>query len=664
MEEMRKIELRNGGRMKFIYGKNDWNNFDRGQENCYLLTNGLGGYSSMTMVGSITRNDHALLMSCIHAPNHRYHMVTRTDETIQIGEKQYPISSQEYVTFTKNLTGYVNQQQFYYEDFPNWIYQTEGIEIKKTIVMSYGENTIGIRYQFDNRMEETAKLSILPQLQFVPKGESMPKGQCFETTKESVKSNGLELFYKTNAEVNIYETEYTEDLYYAHDARDGREAIGKVANNHSLSFTILPNQETECYLIYSTKPIALSFEQMFENEKKRLSALALQSQIADKIGLQLVKSADQFIVDRESTNGKSIMAGYPFFADWGRDTMISLVGCCISTRRFEEAKNIFRTFMKYCRKGLMPNMFPEGENEPWYNTVDASLLFIGAVYEYYLESGDGEFVREAYPTMEEIIEWYQKGTEFHIRMDQDGLLLAGSGLEQVTWMDVRFGEILPTPRHGKPVEINAYWYNDLKIMGIFARLQDKDGNWYDSLAEKVKQSFCNQFWNEKYNCLKDVISGGASDDQIRCNQIWAVSLPYTMLPPEQEKQVVDKVFEKLYTPYGLRTLNKEDNDFKPVYGGAHFNRDMAYHQGTVWTFPLGGYYLAYLKVNKDSAKAVNKVKEQLSVMEACMREGCIGQLAEIYDGETPTKSQGCFAQAWSVSEILRVYAKLEKVKKA
>lgn len=647
--------------MRFVYGKNDWANMDRGQENCYLLTNGLGGYSSMTLIGSNARNDHALLMACTLAPNHRYHMLTRMDEHLCYGDKKTELSSQEYVNYQKNKKGYINQQQFCFDTFPQWIYQVDGVEIKKSIVLKYGENTVGIRYQFENRMDEIVKFIMVPQLQFVPKGESLKQGQTFTTTKEYIESNGLKLYYKTNAEVEIYDTEITDDLYYAQDARDGRPAIGITANNHRLSLQILPHRIAVCDIIYSTSKIELTFDQIQRAEIERQTYLEECSGLKDKIGLQLVKSADAYIVDRESTKGKSIMAGYPFFADWGRDTMISMVGCCISTRRFEEAKNMFRTFMHYCNKGLMPNMFPEGGNDPLYNTVDASLLFIGAVYEYYQESGDTEFVKEAFETMEDILSWYRKGTDFHIKMDEDGLIMAGSGLEQVTWMDVRFDEILPTPRHGKPVEINAYWYNDLRIMGYFSRMLGKEGNEYEDLAAKVKVSFCEKFWNEKQGCLKDVVSGERADDQIRCNQIWAVSQPFTMLSREQEIKVVDKVFEKLYTPYGLRTLNKEDGDFKAKYGGSHFNRDMAYHQGTVWPFPMGGYYLAYLKVHDYSRDAAHKVKEQLQVMEACMREGCVGHIAEIYDGETPTISQGCFAQAWSVSEILRVYAKLEKL---
>ena len=239
-------------------------------------------------------------------------------------------------------------------------------------------------------------------------------------------------------------------------------------------------------------------------------------------------------------------------------------------------------------------------------------------------------------------------------MDEDGLISAGQDYDQVTWMDVRVGEILPTPRHGKPVEINAYWYNALCIMKEFKQFGSEDERDYGALAAKVRESF-GKFWNEEKGCLKDVLSGTDAENQIRCNQIWVVSLPFSVLPPEREKQVVDVVFRKLYTPYGLRTLDPEDGQFHPFYGGEQLERDLAYHQGTVWVFPLGGYYLAYLKVNNYSRESKIYVKGQLEIMEAAMREGCVGQLPEIYDGENPVSSKGCFAQAWSVGEILRVY---------
>jgi predicted glycogen debranching enzyme len=588
-------------------------------------------------------------------------MVTGIDEVLQLGERQVALSSQEYVGFTKNKTGYTYLQQFQFDQVPVWNYQVDGVEIRKTIVMRHGENTLGIRYEIDNRMDQEVFLTLTPQLQFVAKGENITKGQRFETMQHFIESNGHKLYFHTNAKIEIYNTEYVEDLYYAHDARDGREAVGKTANNHRLLHSVEGNKTEILELIYSMKPIKCSFEQLYLEEVNRQEILMKQSEIKDPTGQQLVRSADQFVVNRESTMGKTIVAGYPFFADWGRDTMIALVGCCISTKRFEEAKSMLRTFMQYCHQGLMPNMFPEGGNDPIYNTVDASLLYIAAVHEYYHSSNDLEFVKEAYPVIEEILRWYQRGTDYHIRMDEDGLMEAGGGYDQVTWMDVRFGDILPTPRHGKPVEINAYWYNALKVMEEFSDLLTMNGESYKVLADKVKESFNQKFWNEERGCLKDVLSGGKADEQIRCNQIWAVSLPYTMLPRDKELMVVNKVFERLYTPYGLRSLDIYDPDFKPSYGGSHFDRDMAYHQGTVWAFPLGGYYLAYLKVHDGSEKAVRKVREQLAAIEACMREGCVGQIAEIYDGSNPTKSQGCYAQAWSVSEILRVYAKLERL---
>lgn len=648
--------------MKFIYGKHDWKTMDKGQENSYLLTNGLGGYSSLSGIGSNTRNDHALLMACMVAPNHRYHMITRMEEQLSVCNKKYNISSQEFVNHTKNQTGYRYLNQFSFEDYPIWIYQVEGVEIKKQLVLVHRENSVVLQYEMTNYMDTEVILTVTPHMQFVSKGETLNSNQEFEIKDNVIKSNGLMLYCKTNGSLTEHGTKYEKDLYFGYDARDGREAIGVSAHNHSITISVSPGSDGVLNLIYSTEPMNEKKEisDYFSQEEERQKLLITQSGVKDELAKHLVKSADQFLVERDSTRGKTLMAGYPFFADWGRDTMISMIGCCIATRRFEEAKSIFYTFMHYEDKGLMPNMFPEGGHDPLYNTVDASLLFIGAVYEYYLVSNDLKFVKEAYPVMEDIIEWYQRGTDYHIKMDYDGLIMAGSGLEQVTWMDVRFGDILPTPRHGKPVEINAYWFNDLKIMGYFARLLKMPERSYEELSDLVRKSFQEKFWNEKEHCLKDLVSGEAADDQIRCNQIWAVSQPFSILDRESEIKVVNKVYETLYTPYGLRSLSKFDKDFKAHYGGSLFNRDMAYHQGTVWAFSLGAYYLAYLKVNDYGEKARIKVKEQLSVLEACMREGCIGQIAEIYDGDNPTVSQGCFAQAWSVSELLRVFVKLEQ----
>jgi predicted glycogen debranching enzyme len=263
--------------------------------------------------------------------------------------------------------------------------------------------------------------------------------------------------------------------------------------------------------------------------------------------------------------------------------------------------------------------------------------------------------------MEHIIACYRRGTHHSIRMDSDGLIQAGGGYDQVTWMDVCVNGILPTPRHGKPVEINAYWYNALRIMDALSTQLGYDRADYRELSETVRKSFVEKFYIPDKGYLKDVISGTAADEQIRCNQIWAVSMAFTMLDREQERSVVETVYRHLYTPCGLRTLSPEDPEYHPHYGGPQVQRDMAYHQGTTWVFPLGAYYLAYLKIHGNTQEAADYVREQLQPLEAMLRQGCLGQLPEIYDGDHPTEGKGCFAQAWSVGEMLRVFEVIEKI---
>ncbi len=661
--------------MRFLYGKQDWKTFERGEENCYLMTNGLGGFSSLSIIGSCSRNDQALLMTCTHSPNHRYNMIHRMEECLETGRGKVHLSSQDFQLHSKREEGYLYQTNFTFEDYPVWTYLVGGVEVTRTIVLRQGHNTLGISYRIKNRSKEKAVLTVRPHLQFVPKGERLSSKQLFTVENHKISSNGQSLTFRTNGCTKIVQPIFCDSLYYADDVADGKMTLGRSLVNHEILFTVEAGVEDAFEIIYSTEKlceetyfrgrdikVSLHVTDIIKETVAYRKALKEQAGFAEEIASQLAVSADQFISYRESTKGKTILAGFPFFEDWGRDTMIALVGCCLSTRQFDTAESILRTFMAYCKKGLMPNLFPEGGKEPGYNTVDAALLFIVAVYEYYQRTWNLKFVKEAYPVMKEIVKWYHDGTDFGIHMDEDGLIMAGRGYDQVTWMDVRVEDILPTPRHGKPVEINAYWYNALRILCELERIITEETEEineevinYEVLTRKVKESFCEKFWNEKAGCLKDVISGTEADEQVRCNQIWAVSLPFSLLSKEQEKQVVETVFFDLYTPYGLRTLDSEDAQFRPFYGGAQLDRDLAYHQGTVWTFPMGGYYLAYLKVNNYSEEAKAYIKEQLAVMEAALREGCIGQLPEIYDGGNPVSSKGCFAQAWSVGEILRVY---------
>lgn len=644
--------------MKWIYGKQELKNLERGQENCYLLTNGLGGFTSLTMTGSVSRNDHALLMACVQAPNHRYNMVHRLKESLCFGKEEIVLSSQEFADGQKE-EGCPYLSSFVFDDMPIWRFLVHGVEIRREIAMKQGENTVAVRYSIRNRSGKTAELKVMPFYQFTPKGSEPEPEQKFQYTKNAVISNGMTLYFQTNGTLDNIE-EIQETYFYSYDACDGRRETGLAKSGHIITESVQPGEEKILKLVYSMENADQDADVIILEMQTYRKALEAKAGLHKEMAKELVKSASQFVSRRESTNGRTILAGYPFFEDWGRDTMIALPGVCISTGQYETAKEILRTFAVHERRGLMPNLFPEGGNDPLYNTVDAALLFINCVYLYYQAAGGRAFVQEMYPVMERIIKAYREGTDYGIHMDEDGLIQSGEGLWQVTWMDVRVGDILPTPRHGKPVEINAYWYNALCIMDELAETADKKAV-YTQLKEKVKASFVDKFWMDDKKCLKDLVSGTKADAQIRCNQIWAVSLTFTMLDPEKEQQVVETVFEKLYTPYGIRTLEQEDQEFHGLYQGKMEDRDMAYHQGTVWTFPLGAYYLAYLKVNQYSPEAKKIVREQLEVMEAAMREGCIGQLPEIYDGENPTRSKGCFAQAWSVGEILRVYEALEKL---
>lgn len=645
--------------MKWIYGRQDFKTVERSEETCYLMTNGLGGFSSLTAAGAAARNDHAFFMACVKSPNSRYNIIHRLRE--QVGDTV--LSTQE-MADGSGEAGYRYLSSFTWEDTPVWQFQADGVEIRKEAAMEQGENTIALRYEIANRSREARTFLVTPFYQFTPKGEDLDPGREPAFAGEKIAGEAGTLVFRTNGHDRRIRPE-KETYYYRYDACDGRRECGSAVALHQMGMTVPPGEERVLEVVWHLEAPGETFvfpgaREVIERAKQFRQELSRKAGFQDEIADVLVKSAAQFVSERASTGGKTILAGFPFFEDWGRDTMIALPGVSLSTGQYDTAKDILRTFAAYEKHGLMPNLFPEGENEPLYNTVDAALLFINCVWLYYEKTEDGDFVREMYPVMERIIEAYRTGTDYGIHMDGDGLIMAGRGLDQVTWMDVRIGDILPTPRHGKPVEINAYWYNALRIMEHLAFLPGKEPGEYARLAEQVKRSFTEQFWMEEKGCLKDLVSGTGADCQIRCNQIWAVSFPFTMLDEEKEKRVVETVFEKLWTPCGLRTLERDDPQFHPSYGGEMMERDMAYHQGTVWPFPLGAYYLAYLKVHGYSRSAKERVKEQMEGLESALREGCAGQLPEIYDGAFPTVSRGCFAQAWSVGELLRVYEKLEK----
>ncbi len=649
--------------MRFIYGRQDAPDLVRAQENCFLLTNGLGGFSSQSLAFSMTRADQGLLVSARTAPNDRVTLLGRMQETLALDGSEIFLSTQEFADGSAPEEGWKRLSSCVVEDSVRWAYDAGGVRVTREAAMAFERNAVALHYTVENRSGKPCTLTLRPMLLGFEKGHAPEKKWPVAYAKGCFTLGEHRLHIAHDGEFLPEEPRFHWQAY-RHDAPDGRPEKGLVASCGCIRLTVPAGESRALSFTAADAPCAISAPALIAAHKDRMAGLRRRSGLSDPAALQLVSAADAYVARRDSTGGKTILAGYPFFGDWGRDTMIALTGCTLSAGRFEDAKSILRTFLSYERDGLVPNLFPEGDQEPMYNTVDAALLLINVVWMYVRKTGDLAFAKEAWPVMERIVRHYRQGTRHGIHMDGDGLICAGEGFDQVTWMDVRIGDILPTPRHGKPVEINAYWYSALRIMDELARALGLDRADYAGLAEQVKAAFLPAFWMADKGCLRDVISGTAADEQIRCNQIWAITMPFTMLDADRERAVVDAVYAHLYTPCGLRTLSPEDGQYHPRYGGEQKARDLAYHQGTSWVFPLGAYYLACLRVHGGTKEAARAVREALVPLEAALREGCAGQLPEIYDGDAPAFSKGCFAQAWSVGEMLRVYEELERIERA
>ena len=645
--------------MKLMYQKAELLSREEAERNTFLLTNGLGGYMSVSSVFSAPRCDQGILVAAVKAPNERISMVHRLSEKLILGEKCVFLSSQHFADGSEPEDGCRWLENFSFDIVPTWRYRVDDVHITRRCCMAQGVNTAYVLYTVRHDGTEPCTLEITPFLKFAPKETALEEPKSFTYENGTICADGYSLRILTNAQQQKTESKW-QWLDYPEDVKDGRPDKGMTGSCMKITGKIMPGEVTELEIAFTLETKACSGAQVLKNTLERAEGLVRQSGFADPVARQLTLAADAYIARRDSTDGKTILAGYPLFSDWGRDTMIALSGCCLSTGRYDDAKSILRTFLAYEKDGLVPNLFPEGNCAPMYNTVDAALLLIDAVWLYVRRTEDWEFAKEAWPVMERIIACYRKGTHHAIGMDTDGLIFAGEGLDQVTWMDVCVQGVLPTPRHGKPVEINAYWYNALMIMDKIAQKLEYDPKDYAALAAQVKCAFTEKFYDPEKGFLRDVLSGTDCDTQIRCNQIWALAMAFTMLEPEQEQAVLNTVTKHLYTPYGLRTLSPEDAQYHPHYGGAQFDRDMAYHQGTTWVFPMGAYYRAYLKVHGNSVQAQKTVRAGLVNVETMLHQGCAGQLPEIYDGDHPSEGKGCFAQAWSVGEILRVYEMLEK----
>lgn len=662
----------------YQYTQKDWTTFKEGIKREWAVTNGIGGYAGSSMIGAHSRTHQGYLIASLHAPIERYLVFSKINETATVGTSTVSFETSQHRASGKTV--YTEGQKFLtsfiYDGSVHYTYETDNFSFEKHITLKRNANVCAVSYEL-TAGDSDYTFTLTPLFNYREHSESStPDTLRFETFTEDrtfylipEKNKDIAIRFQTS-EGTFSEREIVYDIDMQLQIEVDLETDGLDCHYCpvDLSIAVPANTTKKVSILCSIgdvneRPAPVSGTEAFSilEENARCHAeLFEKSGYHDSFANQLVLASDQFLTYRESTKMMTVLAGLPWFTDWGRDTMIAFTGLTLCTKRFKEAEEILLTFARYIRHGIVPNMFPDDNMPPLYNTVDASLWYFYAVYQYlhYNPAAEAEaFVKEQiFPHLKEIISAYEKGTDFSIYMEDDGLIHAGSGLDQITWMDVRVGDWVATPRHGKPVEINALWYNALRIMESLCEKFDEDASAYRTRAEQVKESFNAKFWDSANQCLFDVVDGDEPDDHIRPNQVYAVSLPFSLLPEEQEKAVVALVEKELFVGCGLRSLAPDHPDYHGIYCGALAKRDAAYHQGTAWGFLLGGFFSAYMKVNHHSSSAAaNAVRMLEPVRKHLTDSGCIGSISEIFDGDTPHNPRGCYAQAWSVGEVLRCY---------
>lgn len=613
----------------------------------WLETNGIGGFSSSTIVGLNTRRYHGLLTAATKPPVGRLVLLSKLEETLVIDGRRYELSANQYPGVT-HPQGFNYQTGFRLDPFPVFTYEIEGIRVEKSVFMVQGENTTVVQYH--TTPSANAKLEIVPLIAFrdyhgtTHENSALDQHVQTEDGQASVKPYGdLPALYLAHNACGIDTNGFWyRNFQYAVEQERGLDFAEDLFSPFALTFDL----KSTATVIASTEAHDVSQADEYRNQRKAVSS-------ANGIINTLTSAADQFIVAREK--GKTVIAGYHWFADWGRDTMIALPGLTLATGRIEVAKSILREFANHVDQGMLPNRFPDAGETPEYNTVDATLWYFEAVRSLLEHTNDYEFVRaNLYYVLKDIIEWHIKGTRYRIHVDADGLLYSGEPGVQLTWMDAKVGDWVVTPRHGKPVEIQALWYNALKVMEHLANAFEDAAakNKFAAMAQQASDSFNKLFWNAELCCLYDVIDGESFDASIRPNQIIAVSLANSMVTTERARSILAVVERELLTPRGLRTLSPKDPRYVGKYQGDPRSRDSAYHQGTVWPWLMGAYITAYSKTFGHNAGR-EFATQWFAQFEEHLNEACLGQVSEIFDGDAPHRARGCVAQAWSVSELLR-----------
>ncbi|HEV2765982.1 MAG TPA: amylo-alpha-1,6-glucosidase, partial [Pyrinomonadaceae bacterium] len=608
---------------------------------------------------------HGLLVAATRPPVGRTVLLSKLEETLVVGGTRIELSANQYPGVV-HPRGYRFLSRFRLDPFPVFTYRVAGLELEKSVLMLHGENTVCVRYVLrragaGQSRESDVRLEIRPLVAFRDYHDTTRENGALDSsvrTEEGLLTvapyEGLPAlhFAHEGGEADAAGYWYR-NFDYAEEQARGFDAAEDLFSPFALKFDL--GRRDEVFIIASTeRRDASRAGALLRAEVERREAVLRTASSGDETVRALVAAADQYVVARGEK--KTVIAGYHWFGDWGRDTMIALPGLALVTGRFDVARSILAEFARHVSRGMLPNRFTEGGEEPEYNTVDATLWYFEAVRALCAYAGQVGFVRaNLYGTLKEIIEWHERGTRYGIRVGMDGLLTAGEEGAQLTWMDAKVGDRVITPRRGKPVEIQALWYNALRVMEELARefgLREDEFR-YGAMASYARRSFNEQFWNEEAGCLYDVVNGAERDASLRPNQIFAVSLRHSMLSAERARQVVGAVERELLTPYGLRSLAPSDTRYAARYAGGPAERDAVYHQGTVWAWLIGPFVTAYLRVNGRTPEAVERARCLLAPLVGHLGESCLGHVSEVFDGDAPHAPRGCAAQAWSAAELLR-----------
>ncbi|MEN7546311.1 amylo-alpha-1,6-glucosidase [Rapidithrix thailandica] len=657
---------------RMVLGRVDLADFDSAIQKEWLVTNGIGGFASGTVTGANSRSYHGLLVASLPILD-RMVLLAKLDENVTLEGlgTSFQLGANEYADGTIDPAGYIYQEAFWLEGtLPTWRYAIGDSILEKTLFMVEGQNSTYVLYKH-------VRGSTPIQLQLKP---FCTYRSMHQETHQSMQLESQELSGETGCRISsdMGTQSYTiaadkgrftpQNIWYKNfkhraETYRGLEDTERLFLPGVFEGTLQPGETLAlaCSLEQAAPKKAV---QLFEQEQQRQTQLLDRSSQYPRWMQQLLLASDQFIVKRKirpdaKTLGHTVIAGYHWFGDWGRDTMISLPGLTLKNQRLEIAASLLKTFAEFIDQGMLPNRFPDAQSTPEYNTVDATLWYFVAVYEYYKVSKDQSLLKTLYPKLLDILEWHYKGTRYNIKVDaSDNLLYAGQDGVQLTWMDAKVNNWVVTPRIGKPVEVNALWYNALRVTGFFAgQLGFKqDQRQYEQQAGVTLQNFQLSFWNKSGHYLYDVIHGEEGewiegkryDASLRPNQLFALSLPFPLMGGEQAIAIVNCCARELYTSNGMRTLSPNDSRFQGHYGGDQFHRDAAYHQGTVWAWLLGAFVKAHYRVYQNA-------KQALSFLEPIayhLEQGCIGSVSEIFDGNAPFTSRGCIAQAWSVAEII------------